>query len=178
MRTTVFCLLVLAASNVLAQDYNVSVRPNSTGFETMDMAFPKDVKVYDLNRQAHILKPEGLTLIQIWGTCCGGEPEVYSRVENLFETYGDQGLSWISINFENGLDYAGAVSEMTKYFATKEKPANLYTDPLGYSIDLLNVSGFPTYFLVDKDGRVVFRTNGKDDEGMARLEGEIQARIN
>lgn len=177
MKFFTWLAMALMSCALLAQDYNVELRTKSTSFSDDTYPFPAGMEVYDLHRKPHIIDPNGLTLIQVWGICCGGEPEVFARVEDLIRTYGDRGLDWVSINFENGLDYAGSVSEVQKYFADKEKPPKLYTDPLGYSIDLLKVTGFPTYFLVDADGQVVFRTNGKDPEGMTRLEAAIQSRI-
>ena len=173
---SVFCLA--AAFPGISQDYKVKVNPNlGKSFSYDQFPFPEGVKVYDMDKKPLFLEPDQLTLIQVWSTCCGAEPEVWSRVMELGKTYKDRGLKTISINFENGTDMREQHRLITEFFTERDQPEHFFLDGLGYVIDLLKVPGFPTYYLVSEDKMVVFRTNGKDEEGLTLLEAEIQSRV-
>ena len=174
-----FCsiLALFLFHQAMAQDYQVSMRSTEkTGYKYEDYPFPAEIMVYTLDKQRVELKTEGLTLIQIWSFDAGSEPEHWARARAMESTYKDKGLTTVSINFENGAGFKGQHQMLTSYFKETPIPEHFYFDGLGYTVDLLHVPGFPAYYLVD-DGRVVFRTNGKDEEGLAVLESEIKTRL-
>jgi len=148
------------------------------GWAYEDYPFPDGIKVYKLNKEKHVLKAEGLTLVQLWSIDAGGDPQTWRAFEKLIDKYKGKGLKTISVNFENGVDFKVQQAMLKKFFATTKEPENFYFDYMGYSVDMLRTPGFPMYSLVDKNGRVVFRTNGKDAEGMDILDAELNDRLN
>ena len=162
----------------LGQDFPVSPKATrSSGYSYEQFPFPDGIKVYTLEKERIILGIDSLTLIEIWSSCCGAEPSVWARVRGIEQRYASLGLKTYSVNFENGADAASQFEELGEFIKDVTRPANLYLDTLGYTIDYLHVPGFPTYYLVSEDGTVVFRTNGKDEEGVSLLETEIRSRL-
>lgn len=173
-----FCFLTLTALSIGAQDYQIKLKTKKgPSYSYEKYPFPDGIRVYDMNKKPSIMTIDGLTLIQVWSTCCGAEPEVWSRIRSIEQHYRDMGLKTMSVNFENGTELASQYNILTEFFKKVEQPEHFYFDALGYVIDFLKVPGFPTYYLVASDGTVVFRTNGKDEEGLSLLEAEIESRL-
>ena len=180
-RILILVLFSLAAPLLMAQGSNTITMPmgvkSNSSYSYDVYPFPSGIMVYTLDKERLELKPEGLSLVTVFGLCCGVEPEVWNRVIGMEQQYKDLGMNTYMINFENGGELAMQLRDVKKFVQTNTRPENLLIDSMGYTIDFLTVPGFPTYFLVDKEGNVVFRTNGKDEEGMQILESEIQTRI-
>lgn len=162
---------------VTAQDYQISSGNRGEGFKTLNFTLPSDIELNTLEGEKWNLSVDKLTIVQIWGTCCGAEPEVWAEIMTLAERYKPDGLDLISVNFENGSDYYTQKDLLNEHFKNRKKPERLYFDSLGGSIDGLQVRGFPTYVLVEADGTVVFTTNGKSPEGMQALIEQIDRRL-
>jgi len=178
MRRILTSLAVFACCAAVAQqEYTAKINPQLKGYAFLDFPFPNNLTLSDLDRNQTTLRIEGLTLIQIWGTCCGVDAGNWDRIQELPRRYAERGLTTISVNFENGFSGRAMRQNLKDFFTMVEKPERLYYDALGASVDLLRVPGFPAFYLVEPDGTVVFRTNGKDSEGLAILEGEIERRL-
>jgi hypothetical protein len=172
--------LTLSTTAVFAQGLEIDLpmgKRKNTSYSYDIQPFPSNIMVYTLEKEKLYVRPEGLSLVTVFGLCCGAEPGVWSRVNEMAAQYKDQGLNTYMINFENGSELKAQMRDIKKFLESNSRPDNLYIDSMGYSIDNLQVNGFPTYFLVDADGNIIFRTNGKDEEGMAILESEILARL-
>ena len=178
MKYTLMSMLLLG-SLLQAQDYQLDTSSQSTlrGYAYEDYPFPSGLKLRTLDKQTVEFKPEGVTLIQVWTKGGGSQVDLWTTVTRLAERYEEQGLTTISVNFENGTSGKVQRAFLDEYFTKVTKPKHFYYDTLGYVVDLLKVPGFPTYYLVDKQGRVVFRTNGNDPEGVQILENEIIAKL-
>lgn len=178
--TLLFTAFLLLATPVWAQKLTLDVpmgNSKTTSYSYDTFPFPSNIMVWTLEKEKLYVKPEGLSFVTVFGLCCGAEPEVWNRATDLAARYKGQGLNAYMINFENGSELKAQLRDVKKFLETNSRPDNIYIDAMGYSIDNLQVNGFPTYFLVDKDGNVVFTTNGKDEEGLAILESEILARL-
>lgn len=173
-KRSAFFLVALAGLQLSAQTYTVSSgNKQGSGFSYPSEPFPGDVKVTDLEKNKLKLDVQGPALVQVWSTCCGGEPELWSYLSGLRASYEPKGLHFVSVNFENGASALRQRLLVKEFFQTQTKPEVLYLDSLGDAVDKLKINGFPTYVLVDKNGRIVFKTNGKDEEGVAVLEEEL-----
>ena len=174
------CLMLLAGGIFAqAQSFDMPSSPRSREAYSFDaFPLPNGILLYTLDREKVNLDTGGkLTFIQVWSMCCGAEPDVWATALDLSTTYRDYGLQTISVNFENGAGVGEQIEEVRKFMQGVTKPENLLLDGLGYAIDLLHVPGFPTYYLVDANRQVVFRTNGKDPEGLKLLRREIEKRL-
>lgn len=182
MRTFTLGLIamMLLASPLWAQKKDLDVAlggSKSRSYSYNEFPFPPDMLLWTLEKEKLTFRPEGLSLVTVFGLCCGAEPFVWNRVNELASRYKDQGLNTYMINFENGGELASQLRDVKKFLESNTRPDNILIDGMGYTVDLLQVNGFPTYYLVDANGNVVFQTNGKDEEGLAILESEILSRI-
>lgn len=178
MRLTLI-LLLAGSFFTFAQDYQMPVSSETRqAFSYDTYPLPEGIMLYTLDREKVYLKTDGkLTFIQVWSMCCGAEPDVWATALDISANYRDYGLQTISVNFENGAGVREQIEEVGKFMKGVAPPKNLLLDGLGYIVDLLHVPGFPTYYLVDTDNQVVFRTNGKDPEGVKLFRQEIEKRL-
>lgn len=163
----------------VAKDKDVKVGINRVpeGYDYPNTPFPADIKVFKMDKSKHVLEAKGLTLIQVWTLRDGNRPDLWNRFHDLSKKYQGQGLRTLSVNFENGTDFPTQHAKLQHFFRTTRQPDNFYFDALGYITDLLKVPGFPIYYLVDAKGKIVFRTLGEDEDGVALLENEIKSRL-
>ena len=172
---TTLCLLSLALVTASAQDIQMGVNKVAKGYEYGNTPFPEGMMVFQLDKSKHYLKAEGVTLIQVWTLRDGARPELWQKAREIEKAYKDQGLTTLSVNFENGSSFSRQLSDLNDFFKYVERPENLYFDPMGYVTDMLKVPGFPIYYMVDDKGNIIFKTLGEDEEGVATLETEIAA---
>ena len=169
-------LLALTAGSAIAQSSSLRPIAAGKGYVYEQFTFPSDILVFRMDKSKLNLEVKGLTLLQVWTLKNGTEPELWTRIEDIAATYKSQGLTTLSVNFENGSGFKRQHAQLLEYFKKIPQPENFFFDPLGYVPDLLQVPGFPTYYLID-DGEVVFYTLGEDAEGVGVLESEIRARL-
>lgn len=173
--------VVLAFSLILgpsfAQDFTVSynTKANSASFEEFD--FPEALTLFTIDMTKEKVAIDGLTFIQVWSECCGGEPEIWAMAREIEKKYGARGLKTLSINFENGTVLPEQIDTVKKYLKEVEPPEKLLLDPMGDVIEQLDVHGFPTYLLVSSDKKVFFSTNGKDPEGLRLMIEQLEKRL-
>lgn len=172
-----FAMGALMAQQKAQKDINMGMNRVAKGYDYLDTAFPKDITVFKMDKSKHVLKLQGLTLLQVWTMRDGARPELWEGFHGIARKFKDQGLKSLSINFENGTDFNGQHYKLGEFFRAVPEPENFYFDSLGYVTDLLKVPGFPIYYLVDAKGKIVFRTLGEDEEGVAMLEEEIRTRL-
>jgi thiol-disulfide isomerase/thioredoxin len=90
-----------------------------------------------------------IVLLEFWIRNCGPCIESVPKLNLLFEKYRDKGLEVLAIN---AMDTKATVD----YFVRKYKPAY----PIAYMGErvskLYGVSGFPTAFILNKEGKVIY----------------------
>ncbi|CAM2067752.1 TlpA family protein disulfide reductase [Sulfidibacter corallicola] len=181
--TTLFLTVLLltgTASTVFAQSFTMTTSENrdKASYSYLNERWPEKMMLFGFERDRKEIDIDAVTLIQVWSACCGAEPYLWEQLEAINEEFKPKGLKWVSINFENGTAYDDQVEIIQEYFKKNKKPEHFYLDPMGSTISKLKVHGFPTYFLVSKEGRLVFTTNGKDNDGMALLQAELEKMLN
>jgi len=170
--TTLFILSTVFVQQTM--DFTAKLTPSEKGHAYLDQSMPEGIKLKTLDGKPYILKVDTPTLVQVWSVCCGGDTTQWADQRYTEQVYTKRGLRVISINLENGKDGIQQKKILNDFFKTKPKPNELYLDTLGYAYDELSVRGFPTFILINKDGKLIFRTGDKSKEGMALLESEIQ----
>jgi thiol-disulfide isomerase/thioredoxin len=88
-----------------------------------------------------------VVLIDFWATWCSGCVEELPAVQKLYEKYKDQGFMVIGVHSKQGGDKAEASLKEHKVTF----PVVVDDDT---SVNRYAVSGWPTYFLVDRQGKV------------------------
>ena len=170
----IFTLLLLLTG---PQDNTINLKVSQQGYSSEVFKLAEKVKLMSLDKVPTILEFPTLTLVQVWSTCCGADPQSWSEARALEETYASLGLNTVSINFENGELLPEQIEKVKAFLSSNPRPSQILLDPLGYTPDILKVKGFPSYVLVTKNEEVVFYTSGKDLEGMSLLRQEIERRI-
>lgn len=133
----------------------------------------RPVRFADLNRRADYV------LLDFWNVGEDPSAEHLDRIEALRERYGPGKIELATIAYEAGpsASRANAVlsgarrmgSQSALLFGGEDGPCPLRS--------ALHVQEFPTLILVDRQGRIVWRSSESDDKTLARLDRVIAANL-
>jgi len=93
------------------------------------------------------------------------------RLEPLWQKYQDQGFTVIAI--ESQQDTEGALEFIAEYGLTYPMVEDLEGDD-NVCADKLQISGFPTSYLVDRSGQIMYAHTGFEEGDEVKLEEEIK----
>lgn len=123
------------------------------------------LKDFTLNKE--YFSQHKLTVIDYWATSCKPCIEGFPKLKSLHEMYLKKGLNLIGVVDENEADrMANAQNILKRKSVTWEN----YFDAYNEFPKKLSVSGYPTFFMVDSEGKIIQRFIG---EG-SKLELEIE----
>lgn len=147
-----------------------------------------NIKPIGVNEQMYIPELTGLTadssvfklsdyqgkyiLIEFWGTWCSPCVELIPELKKLKEKYHDENFEIVSIAYDNSIDIVREFIE-DKEMNWVNVFDNRNTVEGNSLVDLLKISGFPTSFLVDPEGKILFRSNSLD-----KIEEYLEKNIN
>jgi thiol-disulfide isomerase/thioredoxin len=116
-----------------------------------------------------------LTLVNFWATWCGPCRREFPELIALQQKYADRGFTVVGVAQEPP-DAETAVRAMAKDSGLNY-PIVMITEPM--VSDWAEVTGLPTSYLVDGQGRIVFKFEGVDpaDPPAAKFGREIEARL-
>ncbi len=110
-----------------------------------------------------------VVMLDFWFTGCGACKEMAPRVRKLEEKYKNQPVVFISICVDRKREQWLSTLKTNVY--TSPLSVNLYTEEKGSQhpvIQNYNVSGYPTFVLIDKNGNLAPNPN-MDEDKMAEL---------
>ena len=93
------------------------------------------------------------------------------RLEPLWQKYKEQGLTIIAIESEQ--DREGALEFIAEHGLTYHMVEDLEGDD-NVCGDKLQIYGFPTSYLVDRSGKIMYAHTGFDEGDEVKLEEEIK----
>jgi peroxiredoxin len=111
-----------------------------------------------LDGQSWLNTPEGLeldklrgkvVLLDFWGAWCGPCVEKLPRSEELYQKYKDRGLVVIGVHSANNAEKLQAILE-------EKKITFPVVHDRGPTAEHYGIDAWPTYFLIDKAGKVVW----------------------
>ncbi len=119
----------------------------------------KDFMVQDLEdkqmRISEILSNKKLILLDFWGTWCAPCKELTPELKNINDEFGDS-VQIISIAFDKNID------QVKKYIQDNDMNWNhLYSENRKGIINDLRITSYPTFILIDKNRKILYRGNGK-----------------
>ncbi len=130
-------------------DINLSV---AKGQEAPDFALPltdgSEAKLSEL------LKDKEVVVLNIFASWCGPCEKEFPDMEKTYQKYKDK-MEIVAVSGDLVLD---EMEDMVKY-----KEEHNLSFPIGMkneSIDSLKIGGFPTTYIIDRNGRIVFSQSG------------------
>lgn len=110
-------------------------------------------------------------VVDFWGTWCGPCVEKLPELRQLYEVYGNQNISFLSICYDD----PGNFPKAKELFKSNNIGWPQIFDNFNkriYSISgLLHVSAFPTYMVISKNGEIILSDFGT--EGFERLSSQL-----
>lgn len=114
-----------------------------------------------------------VVLLNVWATWCAPCRQELPELRALHERWSKDGFTVIGVSIDTSKD-AAKVGAMARQFRL-DYPILL--DPLGKSIEALDVHGYPTSFVVGRGGEMLWRRDGLIQPGDAELENQIRAAV-
>jgi thiol-disulfide isomerase/thioredoxin len=121
-----------------------------------------------------------LVLLDFWQTSCLPCRRGMPNLMNLQKRYGSQGLQVIGIACEQG-PISERAARVAKIRNQLHVPYPLLLDEGSDKLlvrDHFGVDAFPTLILLDRSGKVLWRSEGPDQADLARLENLLKSQLN
>jgi peroxiredoxin len=114
----------------------------------------------DLNGKKSDLKQYRgkVVFLNFWATWCGPCKEEMPSMEKLYSQFKDKDFVFLTIS----VDYAG-IKPVKDFIEKHRYTFPVLIDPKGETLDLFEVKGIPTTFLIDKKGIIVGKAVGPKD---------------
>lgn len=105
-------------------------------------------------------------LVEFWATWCGPCREAMPEIQAIHDKFGPRGLKVV------------AISNETRFEVESFKKSSSYTYPVYLDIDesanrAFGVRGFPTAFLINREGRIVWAGHPRDPKLRPAIENVL-----
>lgn len=141
-----------------------------TGFDTGYFAPP--FRLPNSAQNAELVftgKPGRYIVLDFWGSWCVHCIEDHPRLITAYNKFKKQGVEFISIAYDNKKDF-GKLRSIIRKSALNWPQAVQERKSIFDRSNIVNrykVSAYPSFFLINPDGRIIYRSNGK--EGLTEL---------
>jgi thiol-disulfide isomerase/thioredoxin len=137
--------------------------------------------LYDLNGLPWVWRQRNnrLTLIDFWGTWCPSCLHGMPHLKILQDRYGPYGLEVVGIAYENGVP-AAQVEQVRRVAQRLQINYTLLMggDRLSCPVrSQFRVAMWPTLFLIDQEGRIIWQESGLDRAKLSELERTIRQKL-
>jgi thiol-disulfide isomerase/thioredoxin len=162
------CLLTGAAGPASARTAESELSYTLTRIEPAPMA--PDFSLEDMDGERHALADYRgkVVLINFWATWCPPCRREMPSLERLYHTLGDQLFVVLAVNQWENADHVFAFMGQLDVFPTFP----ILFDPESKVAGDFGVKGLPTSFVIDRQGRIVYRAVGGrafDHPGIERV---------
>jgi peroxiredoxin len=99
-----------------------------------------------------------VVFLNFWATWCGPCKEEMPSMEELCKQFKDKGFVFLTIS----VDYAG-IKPVKDFIEKHRYTFPVLIDPKCETLDLFEVKGIPTTFLIDKKGMIIGKAIGPKD---------------
>jgi len=114
-----------------------------------------------------------VVLLNVWATWCGPCRQELPELRELHERWKDRGFTVVGVSVDAAKD-ADKVAGMARQFRLSYP---IMLDPLGKSIEAFELRGYPTTFVLGRDGTVLWRRDGITHPGDTDLAQQIEAAL-
>lgn len=101
---------------------------------------------------------ESPTLVNVWATWCTSRREEMTDLVALQHEYGPRGLRIVGVSVDQGSDV-----RVERFASAQHLTFPIARDPAGGIQQRYQVVGVPTSYLVERDGRLLWRHTGMHD---------------
>lgn len=118
-------------------------------------------------------------LLDFWGSWCGPCRQSHPHLKKVYERYKAKGLEIVGISEEKMADLARSEAAWKK--AVKDDGIdwvhvmNNYDKETFDLVQKYGVTGFPTKFLLDREGKILYKLIGAGEEGDKALDEKLKA---
>lgn len=160
----IFLVLAMAmfATPVLAEKAFIPVA---------DLYLPKDLKLLNLDDQVSDIPSGTPLLINLWASWCGPCLEELPALNRLRQTISPQELGMLALN------YGDTLPKVRRFVTANPIDFPILMDLTTLYSQRLKPLGLPTTYLVDSQGQIRFRFEGKADWGSPQMIAHIKARL-
>lgn len=140
---------------------------------------PPDFTKKDMNGQPFTLSSlrGKYVLVDFWGSWCGPCRSSHPHMKALYAKYKSKGLEIVGVADEKSSDMGMNEKNWKKAIQTDGIPwvhvMNNYGKETNDLVQTYGVSGFPTKFLLDKEGKILFKLVGAGEEGDKELDAKL-----
>lgn len=153
IRGTVVVLFLTLLS--LAWVRRASFAPLDSGTPAPEFAYPTlagdTIALADLRGE--------VVLLNIWASWCGPCVREMPSMQRLYDDLGAEGLRVVAVS----VDAPGAVGDVRAFVDEYDLDFDVLLNPSGGIQNAYGVSGLPTTFLIDREGRIRRRVIGGTD---------------
>ncbi len=116
-------------------------------------------------------------LVDFWGSWCGPCRSSHPHMKALYAKYKSKGLEIVGVADEKSSDMSMNEKNWKKAIESDGIPwvhvMNNYGKETNDLVQVYGVSGFPTKFLLDKEGKILFKLVGAGEDGDKELDAKL-----
>lgn len=99
--------------------------------------------------------PEQATVLNVWATWCTSCQEEMAALDSLTAAYAPHGVRVVAVSVDNG-----DIARVRRFAETNKLGMTVAHDPADRIGESYAVMGVPTTFIIDKDGKLLWRHTG------------------
>ena len=136
---------------------NISKDAQGEAFRPLDVgaAVPEYTALTLAGDTLHVGGVGQATVVNVWATWCTSCREEMEALDSLKTEYGARGVRVLGVSVDQG-----RVEKVRQYVETNRLGFSISHDPAGDIQRLYQVVGVPTTFVVDKNGKLIWKHTG------------------
>lgn len=113
-----------------------------------------------------------VVLVDFWAAWCGPCRKSMPMLEELYQKHKDSGFTILAISLDDSIQTA------TRFASQFQTTYPLLIDSQADIADLYQVIGMPTSYLIDRDGKVIWKHQGFKPADMKKISQQVETALN
>jgi thiol-disulfide isomerase/thioredoxin len=153
---------------------SLNVIPKMTSLEKMDNILVQDFFTRDSFYLNSVFGKNNYLLIDFWGSWCGPCIASFPELKELHSQLDDKGIAFLGVIYDN-VKNSDLIKSLLKNNNINWQQVFISQDETNTFVDKYRVTAYPTYFIVDESGKIIYRDFGLP--GFQRVKEYIQKNI-